>query len=178
MKYIKVKKIVDESYKVDFFSDIIASAFFVGYAPKASGTFGAALGMMFFLIPGFGNIYLLITLIIVFTLIGIFTSEKMVKRYGDDPSVVVIDEVVGSWFTVLVFKLFFSGYDVTDWIFLIAAFLSFRFFDILKIFPASYFDKMKNGFGIMADDIAAGLNAGMAAVILKIFLNLLNISII
>ncbi len=87
----------------------------------------------------------------------------MAAKYGDDPSVVVIDEVAGMWLTLAVSSLFFADVSIT---LLAVSFLSFRFFDITKIYPASVFDKMKSGTGIMMDDIVSGVYAGVFTVVI------------
>ena len=62
-------------------------------------------------------------------------------------------------------------------VYIIAGFLLFRFFDILKPFPVSFFDKIKNGWGIMLDDIAAGLYAVLVWFIVLKILKYFNIVI-
>ena len=73
----------------------------------------------------------------------------MERYYGDDPSEVTIDEVVGMWISLFLLpkKIFV----------VIAAFFLFRIFDIIKPFPARKFDDMHGGFGIMMDDVIAGM---------------------
>ena len=78
------------------------------------------------------------------------------KKYQlHDPGWIVIDEVLG----IAVTWLFIAGYTWLDYL-LIFAF--FRFFDIVKIWPASYFDKkVKHGAGTIIDDIISGIFAGL-----------------
>lgn len=163
MRFIKEKVIVDENVKVDFFSIFIASGCYTGFAPKASGTFGSAFAFLFLLIPGFYHPVVLLTLPVIFFVVGIITSDRMSQRYGEDPSVVVIDEIVGVWISLLIISLFFP---VIDWKIVVISFLTFRVFDILKIFPAKYFDKMHNGFGVMADDVVAAIYSGFLSVLI------------
>lgn len=85
----------------------------------------------------------------------------MIKRYGDDPSVVVIDEIIGMWITVLIVIIWFSESVALTPLALMISFLAFRIFDIFKLFPANYFDKMKSGFGIVMDDVVSGIYAGI-----------------
>jgi phosphatidylglycerophosphatase A len=178
LKYIKEKIIVNPDYKVDFFSKLFSSGLFVGYIPKASGTFGSLFGLLFFLIPRFIEPVVLIPVIIVVFFIGVFVSQQMTKRYGDDPSVVVIDEIVGMWISVLIISSLFDiiGNDLKI-ISVLVAFLTFRFFDIIKLQPAKYFDKLKNGFGIMMDDVVAGIYAGIVSYLIISFLITILISI-
>ncbi|MCY7360533.1 MAG: phosphatidylglycerophosphatase A, partial [Ignavibacteria bacterium] len=97
----------------------------------------------------------------------IITSKVMIRKYGDDPSVVVIDEVVGMWITMLIFNLL-TSFENVSLINLIILFLAFRFFDIVKIQPAKYFDKMENAFGIMMDDVIAGIYAGFTVYLITL----------
>ena len=163
MRFIKRKKIENEDVKVDFFTMFLASAAFTGYAPVASGTVGSLFAALFIFVPGFYNPVVMLTLSLIFFFVGVVVSERMMQRYGDDPSVVVIDEVVGMWISMSIISLF--GYDNILMV-LIVSFLAFRFFDILKIFPGNYFDRMKNGTGVMMDDVAAGAYAGFAGVLI------------
>jgi len=165
MRLIKKKEIVNPNIKIDFFSVIFSSGLYSGFAPVASGTVGSAFALLFLFIPGFTNIYIFLPVIFLCLLLGIFTSTKMVKRYGDDPSVVVIDEFVGMWITI-----FISSFISYDYLSIIVGFFMFRMFDIVKLYPASYFDKMKNGFGIMMDDVIAGIYGGVATIIILLLL--------
>jgi len=163
MRLIKRKNIVNEDVKIDFFSMLIASAFFTGYFPVASGTVGSRFAVLFVFIPGFYNPVVLLTLSLIFFFVGIVVSDRMMQRYGDDPSVVVIDEVVGIWISLFIIYLFgFENLIIVS----IAAFITFRIFDILKVFPGNYFDRMNSGKGIMMDDVIAGVYSGFASVLL------------
>jgi phosphatidylglycerophosphatase A len=166
MRLIKKKEIINPGYKVDFFSVLFSSGFYSGYFPVASGTFGSAVALLFFFIPSFSNIYMLSATIIISFIIGSLTSVQMVKRYGDDPSVVVIDEFVGMWITILISN--FLSFGLIN---IVIGFIMFRFFDIVKLFPASYFDKIKNGFGIMMDDVVAGIYGGVSTYAILLLIN-------
>jgi phosphatidylglycerophosphatase A len=167
MRLIKSKEIINPGFKVDFFSVLFSSGFYSGFFPVASGTAGSAVALLFFLIPDFSCRYVLLPVIIISFILGFITSNKMVKRYGDDPSVVVMDEFVGMWITILI-----SSFYSYSYLNLIIGFFAFRFFDIVKLYPASFFDKMKNGFGIMMDDVIAGIYGGVVtALILALIKN-------
>lgn len=161
MKYIKTKKIIDPGARVDSFSLLFTSCFFTGFIPIASGTFGSLFGMLFFFINGFQRVEVLIFAILLSFIAGIPTSYVMMKKYGDDPSVIVIDEVIGIWVTVLVFKLLIPASSDISFLYFLILFLSFRFFDIFKLQPSRYFDKMKSPFGVLMDDVVAGIYAGL-----------------
>ena len=96
---------------------------------------------------------MLILLIIVFTIAGIWSAGYVEKIVGDDPAIVVIDEVVGQWIALLFIPL--TLIPVT------AAFILFRVFDIYKPFPIDQSQALKGGFGIMVDDIIAGIYANI-----------------
>ncbi len=132
---------------------VFASGLFTGYVPAASGTLGSAIAVAFYLIPGFESPILLGLILLVVFGLGIKASSIMEKRYGHDPAEVTIDEVVGMWITLLFLPK-------TILVVLIAFFV-FRFFDIVKPFPARELDKMHGGFGIMMDDVVSGIYANI-----------------
>ncbi|MDP1677106.1 MAG: phosphatidylglycerophosphatase A [Bacteroidota bacterium] len=138
-----------EKPKLDFFTRIIGSGFFTGYAPGASGTIGSALALAFFLIPNFSSLYSIIPSTIVLFVIGGFAAEKMEKIYGQDPSVVTVDEIVGMWLSLWFIPVTYLNLGL--------AFIIFRILDILKPYPAGEFDKRSGGWNIMFDDVIAGL---------------------
>lgn len=138
-----------EKSKLDFVTKFIGSGFFTGYSPIASGTVGSAIALLFFLIPNFSSLYSIIPATIILFVIGGFVADKMEKAYGQDPSVVTVDEIVGMWLS-----LWFIQITILN-VFL--AFLIFRILDILKPYPAGEFDKRSGGWNIMLDDVIAGL---------------------
>ena len=150
------------SSRPSFFTFLFATGIFSGYAPFASGTFGSLVGIGFFFIPHFEQIQILIPAIILFLFIGVFVATKVSTYLKDsDPSVVVIDEIVGMWISCsLLPKTFFS---------LFLAFVLFRVFDIWKPFPVRQLEYLRGGWGIMLDDVAAGLYANIIARIILTF---------
>ena len=88
---------------------------------------------------------------------GLWASARYVEAAGQaDPGAVVIDEVVGQWLALVALPL--------DPVLYLLAFLAFRLFDILKPWPVGWADRrLHGGFGIMADDLLAGLYAGAVA---------------
>ncbi|HQY20769.1 MAG TPA: phosphatidylglycerophosphatase A [Ignavibacteria bacterium] len=171
MRFLKKRKITDENFKPDIFSVIFSSCFYIGYIPFASGTFGSIFGILFFLINGFTDPVILIPVIILSFIVGIYTSGVMMKRFGDDPSEVVVDEVIGMWITVLVFLILDPSVASLNSGHYIILFMSFRFFDIFKIQPAKYFDELDTAFGVMMDDVFAGVYAGIVSFFLFMIIN-------
>lgn len=143
--------------KAPLFHNLIATGFGSGYSPIAPGTAGALLAMLIwwgysFLfshsisIPIFTFI-----VIVVFTIAGIWSSSIVEKYWGEDPSRVVIDEMVGTWIALLAVP------EGAHWGYMLAAFVLFRFFDIVKPLGVKKMESLPSGFGIMADDILAGI---------------------
>lgn len=180
-RLIKHKNKINENVKVPFWVTLFGSGFYTGFTPLASGTVGSLLAFGIYLIPRFSEWYYLLASIIVFFFIGLYCAEKMRGRWGEDPPEVTIDEIVGQWFTYLigsvVFELFFSfkSFDpefkfATKLVFAVIGFLVFRFFDIIKLEPAKYFDKKDSGLGIMLDDVISGLYAGIFTSVITHFM--------
>ena len=171
MGIIKRKKIVDPNARVDIFSQLFSSVFFIGHMPVASGTFGSLAGVLCFFIPGFDSYLVVGSAIVACYVLGIITSQNMIKRYGHDPSVVVIDEVVGMWITMLFVMPAIGMVDLEfKSIILAIGFISFRFFDITKVWPSKIYDRIDNGYGIMMDDVIAGIYAGVVTFLATGFL--------
>ncbi len=132
----------------------LALGFGSGLAPKAPGTFGTLAAVPLFVLCSYflTNAYLGY-LIIIMSIIGIYLCGKTAKDVGvDDHPAIVWDEFAGLFIT-----LYLS--DIT-FLTLVVGFALFRFFDILKPWPISFIDKkIHGGFGIMLDDIVAGIAA-------------------
>jgi len=125
-----------------------------GYFPIASGTVGSAAALIpYWLLPAADTDWILGILCIVCFIAGIPAANIMERFHGDDPSQVVLDEAVGMWISLLLLP---KTIGVA-----VAAFLLFRLFDIFKPWPANRFDRMRGGFGIMMDDVAAGIYANI-----------------
>lgn len=131
----------------------LALGFGSGLAPKAPGTFGTLAALpCYFLCSYLPDFYLGI-LIILMSVLGVYLCGKTAEAVGvDDHPAIVWDEFVGLFITLYLTEL--------TWLSLLVGFLLFRFFDILKPWPISVADKkLHGGFGIMLDDILAGLAA-------------------
>lgn len=150
-----------------------------GLPKRAAGTWGTVGGLVVaipMLALGFWG-FLAVTL--VGALVGSYICGKTSDLMGvhDDPHI-VWDEWVGMWVSLLpILWLHFyddallQGHQLSLLLLYFAAFVAFRFFDILKPFPIKWVDKnVSGGFGILIDDILAGL---MAGVVLIVFVNLL-----
>lgn len=170
MRIIKKKEIIDTNIKVNLFALVFNSFFFIGFIPVASGTLASAFSLLPFLIKPFNDIFILILFIVIFFIISLFTGKSLIEKYGKDPSIYVMDEVIGMWLTMFVIRIFFSDILLTDFV---IGFLSFRFFDIVKIQPSIYFDKLSTSFGILMDDVISGIYAGFASSLLIYIIKLI-----
>ena len=128
---------------------IIASVFFIGHIPFASGTFGTLAGVAFiwFVQPSLMWQAIVLALTV---LIGIKAADIAEKAYGTkDSRQIVIDEVAGYFCSIIFLPL--------TPVYIMAAFFLFRIFDIWKPWPVSACEKLKSGLGVMLDDVAAGI---------------------
>ena len=128
----------------------IATLGFVGYLPVAPGTWGSLAGAVFtaFLNPSSAVQAILIVIGFVIGTISSTVAERVIGQ--TDSGHIVIDEFIG-FFVSVVYLPQTYGY-------FIAAFFLFRFFDILKPFPIRQAERtLKGGFGIMTDDVLAGI---------------------
>jgi len=156
----------------------------VGYLPLAPGTWGSLVGIgVYAVVRGIGlklmfdlaaarNLTLLhvysVTLMlellaaVIITFIGIWAASRTEKLSGTkDPSKVVIDEVAGQFIALLPVPFLINE----AWWAAILAFVFFRFFDIVKPYPARKFESLESGLGIMADDVVAGIYAAIVVAI-------------
>ena len=124
-----------------------------GLVPKAPGTAGTLVGLLlFWLISGYAlNVQLII--IAALFIIGIYFCDKTGKALGvADDGAIVWDEIVAMMLVLTI--------TPSHWLTWLTAFALFRMFDIWKPFPINYFDaKLKNGFGVMFDDLLAAIYA-------------------
>lgn len=141
------------------FSTRLATCFGIGWIPLAPGTFASAAALPFgWLLVLLGWKTVLIGALLV-TALGIWACGEHGRKVGIyDPSECVLDEVAGQWFTLIPIALDARG---ADWRPYAMAFLLFRLFDILKPWPVSAVERLPGGFGIMMDDVLAGLIAAV-----------------
>ena len=175
---------------LDYLS-LAVTTFGVGYMPLAPGTWGSIVAVAIYVgvswlvatmalvfkanISGFGwepflswvHAGVLIAFLL-FTLLGVWAADRSTGLFGDlDPSQAVVDEVIGQ-LIVFLFVPFGIG-----WTFILAGFLLFRLFDIWKPYPIDSLQVLPGGIGVCADDILAGVYAGIClSVIYAISLSL------
>ena len=142
---------------------LVATGLGCGYAPVAPGTVGSLLGLaLFWPLARLATTVQLVALAALIWL-GVWSASLVARRLGvEDPSVVVVDEVAGMWVTLLLLPLTPLSAAV--------GFFLFRVMDVVKPFPARSFERLPGGWGIMADDLMAGVYANL---VLRLFLKVL-----
>jgi phosphatidylglycerophosphatase A len=131
----------------------IATWFGCGYAPFAPGTWGslgALLPALLLAHWGWQPVYFL-ALAAAALPVAVWAADRTANWAGKkDPSLVVVDEVIGQWVTL-------AGATTLNWKSWLAAFVLFRAMDIWKPAPVRQFEKLPGGYGIVADDVMAGV---------------------
>lgn len=159
----------DRRDKAPIFSVLIGTGFGSGFWPWGPGTAGALLATLVWFgcssLLGEGeqmacgalhvsadSALVLITalLVLLFQTLGIWAANRLEPFWGEDPSRVVVDEMVGVWIALLAAPAGHVWYGL-------AAFVLFRFFDIVKPFGVRHMEKMGGGVGVMMDDVLAGV---------------------
>lgn len=135
--------------KINFFEKFIGSGFYTGYSPYISGTVGSLAALIIYLIPGFEKLFIIVPAVIIFMVYGIYTGNKFESEYGKDPSQCTVDEVVGTWISLIALPKTIG--------IIITAFFLWRILDIIKPPPARNLERLKGGLGIMIDDVISGI---------------------
>ena len=141
------------------FHKLNATVLGAGYSPFAPGTMGALVGIIILFLIKWQQPELqfftweLLLATIIFTLLGVWSTNKLESEWGKDPSKVVVDELIGVWIAVLWIPI------ETQW--LILGFILFRFFDIVKPLGIRRLESIKGGWGVMLDDVGAGIYANI-----------------
>ncbi len=156
-------------------ANIIATYFGLGLSKFAPGTVGS-LGTipLVYILLYFGGFWALLVSAIIIFFIGAQATKIVIFLSGDDdPSKVVIDETVGQLITFS-FVAFLSPESLLGFnslLYYVIGFALFRFFDIMKMGPVKYADtKIKNAYGVMLDDVFAGIFAGIILLCLLFFM--------
>jgi phosphatidylglycerophosphatase A len=148
---------------------LIASGFGTGFLPAAPGTFGSALaaGIIWCYWSSVSSfhysdaqlLYMLITLFFFFA--GILSTHALQQDWGHDSPRFTVDEIAGMFITML-------WIECTP-LNLLAAFILFRFFDILKPFGIRLMEKVHGGWGVMLDDMLSGIYANLLLHVILFF---------
>lgn len=149
---LSMQKIFRESVFSDKIALVLSTWFGSGLFPFASGTIGTLAAVPLILALDSLGIRSSVYTVLVAVVISVWASDRTQDVLGKkDPSEVVIDEVAGFLLTMALLP--------HTWLALCLGFFLFRFFDVLKPFPIKHLEKLKGGFGIVFDDLLAGLYA-------------------
>ncbi|MBR5598563.1 MAG: phosphatidylglycerophosphatase A [Alphaproteobacteria bacterium] len=156
-------------------ANIIGTYFGLGLSKYAPGTVGSlgSLPLAYLIISIGGWSALVVASIIIFFL-GVKAVDVIIKETGNnDPSKVVIDETVGQLLTFSFIAYLAPDFlvGISSLFYYVLGFIFFRLFDIIKMGPVKYADtKIKNAYGVMLDDVFAGLFAGIILVVFLFFM--------
>ena len=149
---------------------LAATGLGLGYSPFAPGTAGSGGALVLvWVIMTYGGAqggYALLAIAILLYPAGRSLAEWAEQEWGNDPGHFVLDEIAGYLLgAAIVWLATASSPDVTE---LVALFVLFRAFDILKPWPISRLEELKGGDGVMLDDVAAGILAAVVLLLLPI----------
>ena len=142
---------------------ILASGFGAGYSPLAPGTVGTLFAIPMALVLSLLPPPLRELTLITFCFLSFWIADKAQSHWGrrDDPRI-VIDEIVGFLLTMLWLPM------TIGWI--IAGFFLFRFFDILKPPPIRRLEEVRGGFGVVLDDVLAGIYGNIVLQLIRLMI--------
>ena len=151
---------------------LVSTFFYVGFLRPAPGTWGsiAALILAYVLLITIG-LFTFCLILLCTILVGFWSTKNYIEQNSEksDPSEVVIDEVIGQWVAVLPIGFTLKITELSDkeiWLVWIWAFVSFRFFDIIKLGLVGWADNLGGALGVLLDDILAGIAAGLTVIAL------------
>ena len=159
-----------QNQKKTFWAWAVATFFGAGFGKPGPGTWGSVAAVLLWAGVAYGfhpspqTLLLVLLAGIALTLVfGIPAATIAARESGrEDPGFVVIDEVAGQWIALL--------FSPADWRHALIALILFRLFDITKPFPARQLESLPEGWGIVFDDVAAGLYALGVASLLRIWI--------
>ncbi len=141
------------------FYKFMATGFGSGWLPAAPGTWGASVAVLMLYplyllkLDSYQTNLILCLSIVLFTWIGVKACDALENEWGEDPKHVVIDEMIGVWIALL-------GHPLSIF-HIVGAFILFRFFDIAKPLGIRQLENIKGGWGVMLDDVVAGVYANI-----------------
>ena len=147
------------------FTKYFATLFGIGFIPLAPGTFGSLFAILiwYVFIDLFSIFYFIVLFLFVLSVSFYFTDIYLDNYKKKDPSEVIVDEFLGQSIPLL-FIVNFNIYEV------LIAFVTFRFFDIYKIYPINKMENLKGSYGVILDDIVAGIYSLIILMLYKILI--------
>ena len=160
------------------FNILFVTMFGLGKMPKIPGTLGSLATIIilyiFFHIINLSSKSILIILILIFIFSFLAVAIYIRHNENKDPKEIIIDEFIGQSIPIYLYEISHGTEKSSDEaiIFYGLCFILFRFFDIAKPFPVSYFDKnFKNSFGVIMDDVCAGFYVVLSLICFMVLSN-------
>ena len=147
------------------FTKYFATLFGIGFIPLAPGTFGSLFAILiWYVFIDLFSIFYFIALFLFVLSVSFYLTDIYLDNYKKkDPSEVIVDEFLGQSIPLL-FIVNFNIYEV------LIAFVTFRFFDIYKIYPINKIEDLKGSYGVILDDIVAGIYSLIILMLYKILM--------
>ena len=147
------------------FTKYFATLFGIGFIPLAPGTFGSLFAIfIWYVFIDLFSIFYFIALFLFVLSVSFYLTDIYLDNYKKkDPSEVIVDEFLGQSIPLL-FIVNFNIYEV------LIAFVTFRFFDIYKIYPINKIEDLKGSYGVILDDIVAGIYSLIILMLYKILI--------
>jgi len=147
----------------------LATGFYAGKCPIAPGTAGTLVGVLLYLMLRHLSFSLYAITVLTFIILAIWVSGKAQDILSvEDPPQVVIDEIAGFLVTM--------AFHPSGYLFIVTGFILFRIFDIVKPFPIKWVDKkLLNGWGIVLDDVLAGVYANILLWLFGVVLAIISV---
>jgi phosphatidylglycerophosphatase A len=142
---------------------IIASFFGIGFIKKGAGTVAALVMCVLLYMSVYFHLYSCSRLLLFSTMvliIGVISSKEAERSWGKDSNKIVIDEVLGMAISLLFLPINFKTLTI--------GFVLFRFFDIVKPLWIKRFENLKHGWGVMMDDVVAGIYSNIVIQLLLV----------
>ena len=160
-----------EAGKFPLFPKLIATSFGVGFLPVMPGTWGAILAILLWLplyLWASAGVTLTVTAgaVVLFAVAGTWASSVSEKYWGKDPVVACVDETVGQWISLLPI----TSVVVDPWWLILLSLALFRLFDIYKPLGIRAMERLPRGYGMMADDVLAGIYSVVVILIVKMMI--------
>ena len=150
---------------------LIVTFFFIGNSKKAPGTVASfATVLLFYFSASHLDVFLFIVIISAITMVSFFAVRSYTADLLEkDKSEIVVDEVIGQSIALLPILIFAENTPPRVFFMCTISLLLFRFFDIVKPYPINKFDKMNSAFGVIFDDILAGIFSALLLTLILIF---------
>lgn len=167
------------STKSEVWAERAITLFGSGYAPFASGSWGSLVAVILFLIPALilrqfpslawiTEAVVLVPGIVIAVLLSIWWGPWALEKFGaKDPKPFVLDEFAGQWIALVSLPVAAAGGSLVAFtVVVFGQFFFFRLFDVIKPPPAAQLERLPSGWGVLCDDLMAGLYANIAGQIL------------